>query len=80
MLLDRFVDSSLAYQGAGRGLGIEAIAELNDFATGSITPDLTLLLRLDPSRRARASSRGSSRPTASSRRSTAFFDDDRDGL
>jgi dTMP kinase len=48
VLLDRFVDSSLAYQGAGRGLGIEAVAELNDYATGSITPDLTLLLRLDP--------------------------------
>ena len=48
VLLDRFVDSSLAYQGAGRGLGVEAIAELNDFATGSLTPDLTLLLRLDP--------------------------------
>ena len=48
VLLDRFVDSSLAYQGAGRGLGVEEIAELNDFATGSITPDRTLLLRLDP--------------------------------
>jgi dTMP kinase len=58
VLLDRFVDSSLAYQGAGRGLGVEAIADLNDFATGSITPDLTLLLRLDPlTARARQDSR-----------------------
>jgi dTMP kinase len=48
VLLDRFVDSSLAYQGAGRGLGVETVAELNDFATGSLTPDRTLLLRLDP--------------------------------
>jgi dTMP kinase len=48
VLLDRFVDSSLAYQGAGRGLGIEAIAELNAFATGGLTPDRTLLLRIDP--------------------------------
>jgi dTMP kinase len=48
VLLDRFVDSSLAYQGAGRGLGIEEIAELNAFATGGQTPDLTLLLRIDP--------------------------------
>jgi dTMP kinase len=48
VLLDRFVDSSLAYQGAGRGLGVAAIAELNRFATGGLTPDRTLLLRIDP--------------------------------
>lgn len=48
VLLDRFVDSSLAYQGAGRGLGIDEIAALNAFATGGLTPDRTLLLRLDP--------------------------------
>jgi dTMP kinase len=48
VLLDRFVDSSLAYQGVGRGLGIEAIRELNLFATGGLTPDRTLLLSLDP--------------------------------
>jgi dTMP kinase len=48
VLLDRFVDSSLAYQGAGRGLGIGEIAALNAFATGAIRPDRTLLLRVDP--------------------------------
>jgi dTMP kinase len=48
VLLDRFVDSSLAYQGAGRGLGIEQIRTLNAFATGGLTPDRTLLLRIDP--------------------------------
>ena len=48
ILLDRFVDSSLAYQGAGRGLGIEEIRALNAFATGGLTPDLTLLLRIEP--------------------------------
>ena len=48
MLLDRFVDSSLAYQGAGRSLGIEEIATLNAFATGGLAPDRTLLLRIDP--------------------------------
>jgi dTMP kinase len=47
VLLDRFVDSSLAYQGAGRGLGIDEIAALNAFATGGLTPDRTLLLRID---------------------------------
>jgi dTMP kinase len=48
VLLDRFVDSSLAYQGAGRGLGIDAVREINAFATGALTPDRTLLLRLSP--------------------------------
>jgi dTMP kinase len=48
VLLDRFVDSSLAYQGAGRELGLEPIRRLNAFATGGLTPDRTLLLRIDP--------------------------------
>src|SRR5439155_13743305 len=48
VLLDRFVDSSLAYQGAGRGLGVPEIAELNRFATAGLTPDLTLYVRVDP--------------------------------
>jgi dTMP kinase len=48
VLLDRFVDSSLAYQGAGRELGVDAIAAINAFGTGGLAPDRTLLLRLDP--------------------------------
>jgi dTMP kinase len=48
VLLDRFVDSSLAYQGAGRGLGVEEIRQLNAFGTGGLAPDRTLLLRIDP--------------------------------
>src|SRR5438067_6591040 len=47
VLLDRFVDSSLAYQGAGRELGMEDVALINDFATGGLEPDRTLLLVLD---------------------------------
>jgi dTMP kinase len=59
VLLDRFVDSSLAYQGAGRGLGVEQIRELNAFATGGLVPDRTLLLRIDPAAGlARAAGRG----------------------
>jgi dTMP kinase len=59
VLLDRFVDSSLAYQGGGRGLGIEPVRELNLFATGGLEPDRTLLLTLDPaSAQARADARG----------------------
>ncbi|MHB8240410.1 MAG: dTMP kinase [Solirubrobacteraceae bacterium] len=48
VVLDRFVDSSLAYQGAGRDLGVEAVRAINLFATGPLAPDLTLLLRIDP--------------------------------
>ncbi len=47
VLLDRFVDSSLAYQGAGRELGIEAVRAINEFATRGIVPDRTLLLVVD---------------------------------
>ncbi len=48
VLLDRFLDSSLAYQGAGRGLGVEQIRQINLFATGGLTPDITLLLAISP--------------------------------
>jgi len=41
---DRFVGSSLAYQGAARGLGIDAVTELNRFATGAVAPDLVVYL------------------------------------
>jgi dTMP kinase len=52
---DRFLDSSLAYQGAARGLGMEEVERINHFATGGLSPDLTLLLEIDPSE---ASARG----------------------
>lgn len=59
VLLDRFVDSSLAYQGAGRELGVAEIAALNAFGTGGLTPDRTLLLRVAPETgRARLVGRG----------------------
>lgn len=59
ILLDRFVDSSLAYQGGGRELGIDAVAAINDLATAGCRPDRTLLLRLDPAAgRARLVGRG----------------------
>jgi dTMP kinase len=48
VVLDRYVDSSLAYQGAGRGLGIAEIAALNAFATGGLVADLTFYLRVPP--------------------------------
>ena len=45
---DRFVDSSLAYQGEARGLGVEEVARVNKWATGSLKPDVTFLLTLPP--------------------------------
>jgi dTMP kinase len=48
VLLDRFVDSSLAYQGAGRGLGVEPVRLINEFGVGDLHPDRTLLLALPP--------------------------------
>ncbi len=48
LVLDRFSDSTLAYQGGGRGLGVDEMRRLDSFATGSLVPDRTLLLRLPP--------------------------------
>jgi dTMP kinase len=48
VLCDRYLDSSLAYQGGARGLGRGPVAEVNRFATGGILPDLVVLLDLDP--------------------------------
>jgi dTMP kinase len=48
VLLDRFVDSSLAYQGAGRKLGVDQVRAVNLLATAGLTPDRTLLLRVAP--------------------------------
>lgn len=44
IICDRFVDSSLAYQGMGRELGFAAVASINDFATGGLKPDVTIIL------------------------------------
>lgn len=48
VLCDRYVDSSLAYQGAGRGLGVEAVEQVNDWATDGLAPDVTVVLDLIP--------------------------------
>ena len=53
VLCERFLDSSLAYQGAGRGLGVEVVRELNVRAVGEVAPDLTFYLRLDREERER---------------------------
>jgi dTMP kinase len=53
VLCERFLDSSLAYQGAGRGLGVAAVRGLNVRAVGELVPDVTFYLRLSQEERAR---------------------------
>jgi len=48
VLCDRYVDSSLAYQGIARGLGVDAVLQLNLAVTGGLLPDVTFLLLIDP--------------------------------
>ena len=48
VLTDRYVDSSLAYQGAGRDLPVSEVARLSEWATGGLRPDVVVLLDLDP--------------------------------
>jgi dTMP kinase len=67
VISDRFADSSLAYQGAARGLGSEVVAALNAAACGATVPDRTVLLDIDVARAlARARARAST--TAGNRR------------
>ena len=47
ILCDRFVMSSILYQGIGRGLGVDEVKNINDFAIGEIRADLTLFLNID---------------------------------
>ncbi|WP_318767081.1 dTMP kinase [Lactiplantibacillus carotarum] len=47
VLCDRYIDSSIAYQGAGRGIGEQAVYDMNQFATEGLTPDLTLYFDVD---------------------------------
>ena len=57
VLCDRYLDSSVAYQGVGRGLGVEEVRALNAYAVGTVVPDRTFYLRLgsqERERRARA--------------------------
>jgi dTMP kinase len=74
VLLDRFVDSSLAYQGVGRGLGIDAVHSVNLFGTGGLRPDRTLLLRADAATRAARQVVRGEEPDRLEREEDAFFE------
>ncbi|MGA8463368.1 MAG: dTMP kinase, partial [Trebonia sp.] len=77
VISDRYVDSSLAYQGNGRGLSNSDIAQLNSWATGGRMPDLTILLDMPPEaglgRRTRSADRLEAAPPEFHRRVRAGF-------
>ena len=74
VLLDRFIDSSLAYQGGGRELGIDAVRAINEFAISTARPDRTLLLMIEPQLgRSRSSARAGA-PDRLERERDDFFD------
>ena len=77
VITDRYTDSSLAYQGAARGLRSEDVAWLSHWATGGLTPDLTILLDLAPlaglGRRASSADRLEAEPTEFHERVRAGF-------
>jgi dTMP kinase len=74
VVLDRFVDSSLAYQGAGRGLGLEAVLAINGLALAGLTPDRTLLLELPAELRLERLRARSSSPDRLEREDERFFE------
>ena len=74
VLLDRFIDSSLAYQGGGRELGIGSVRAINEFAIRTAWPDRTLLLMIDSGLgRSRSQSRAGA-PDRLEREQNEFFD------
>jgi len=77
VVTDRYVDSSLAYQGTGRKLPLVDVARINRWATGGLTPDLTILLDLPPEtglrRRARSADRLEAEPNDFHERVRAGF-------
>jgi dTMP kinase len=74
VLLDRFIDSSLAYQGGGRALGIDAVRAINDFGIRGTWPDRTLLLTLDPRLGRTRSNARAEAPDRLERERDDFFD------
>jgi dTMP kinase len=72
VVCDRYLDSSLAYQGVARGLGVERVLELNVLATGGLLPDRTFLLALPA---AVAAARRSDEPDRIEREGAAFAEE-----
>jgi len=77
VICDRFTDSTMAYQGYGRGLDVETVRQINSIATGNLVPDLTILLDL-PVEEAMARQRGGE-PDRFERAEVAFHERIRTG-
>ena len=71
VLLDRYLDSSLVYQGLGRELGVEEVLEVNMLATGGLLPDRTFVLAVEPGT---SSARLGSKPDRIEREDAAFHE------
>jgi dTMP kinase len=81
VLSDRFTDSSLVYQGCGRGLGVDTVLTLDRIACRGLKPDLTLLIDIDPSTslvRAEVRNRRRNRTDRMEQQSAAFYEKVRD--
>jgi dTMP kinase len=61
VVCDRFIDSTVAYQGVARGLGVDFVEQVNSLVVGSRLPDLTVLLKIDPEQAAQRQGDGSDR-------------------
>ena len=71
VLLDRYLDSSIVYQGIGRGLGVDEVLEVNMLATGGLLPDRTFVLSIEPGT---SSLRVGSKPDRIEREDAAFHE------
>ncbi len=76
VLLDRYLDSSIVYQGIGRGLGVDEVLEVNLLATGGLLPDRTFVLSIEPGT---SSARVGSKPDRIEREDAEFHERVADG-
>lgn len=79
VLCDRFTDATYAYQGAGRGVGREAVAGLETLVQGRLRPDLTFVLDVDPRTGLERARRRGAPPDRFEREAERFFADVRNG-
>lgn len=77
VIMDRFIDSSSAYQGYARGLGVVTVEELNSIAAGGVVPDMTFFVDCDP---ATALSRVDSKPDRLESEGLTFMERVREGF